>query len=747
MASPRRGGIPPALGAAAKSLARRCPLGWRLVGGVVLIAIAVMSGTPGALSPVGPGPASTLSQPNWARALAGPASIEAASLSLGIASTPRAICAGADTECPAGTGLARVTLTASASTQALVTWPDVQVVFVIEYTPLDGVYNPYDHKGIQNYQCPGDTTGSGAPCEESNGVPFFIVNAGEVASGIQALNPHSRVTFGMVDYYATNDEWDLDGGSEYHVDIGSFLPAGQFGPAVRATFQSEVLDGGWTYGFWGFGNNFLHSSSITALFGTLTGQELAWQNNTHHVVIWMGSSAPRDPNYLENYCVSPSLVAHWGWNSACDSSTCEPSYQFQNETSPGCEGWVRSQNGAAADNIASLAHDSEVCRSSLGGSCPIDMIDLFDTATDPLSKDWAAGDSSASGSGVGGAQVQLDVAHILDAGCDMAQATGGSWDGPSWWTCADGTQGSLQYVAHGPFDDPATNNPSLLNAFRTASFGPYYETEIARGGARPMFTFVPFGAIRPAPPNELEASAACVRSLVALPTCQSTPTVLTEGGLSILGWNFSTVPALNEMLAGDEWMASFNVVATGPPYATVPIDACILPTCFAVGSGPVDAQFYTQAYYFPATYGTAIAPSFPATTVTVQVDSPTTAFPLPAPPPPPPVPPAVPVPIGQPIPLLHTVGLGNQVGVGSVSLQGVTVGLLGAGFVGVRNRNRAIAMAVAVKSGVFRSTFEAKAGLDARTRPRWLDEEWPDCHAPILKVFCGSKPSGIAYGP
>ncbi|HZY71243.1 MAG TPA: hypothetical protein VFF67_09750 [Thermoplasmata archaeon] len=647
-------------------------------------------------------------------------SIAPASLSLGVDSAPRSICAGASTGCPAGTGLARVTLTATATTQSIVTWPDVQVVFVIEYTGLDGVYNPYDDKGDMNYQCPGDTSNTGMPCEESNGVPFFIVNAGAVANSIQAVNPHSHVTFGMVDYYATNDEWDLDGGSAYHVDVGSFLPATDFGQAVRSTFQAEVLSGGWTYGYYGFGDNFLHSSSITSLFGALSGEGLGWQNNTHHVIIWMGSTAPRDPNYSENYCVSPALAVHWGTNAGCYSQTCEPSYTFTSVTSPSCEGWTRSQDGTPGDNIAALAHSSVACRESIGGSCPIDTIDLLDTATDPLSKDWAVS-STVSGGGVDGSQVQLDVAHVLAAGCDMAAATGGSWNGPSWYTCPDGTQGSLQYVAHGPYNKPNTNNPTLLAAFRSASFGPFYQTEVAHGAGRPMFTFVPFGNIVVAPANELQATAACTRSLLIFPTCQGAPTLSTWAGRTVLGWNFSTDSTLNAMYVGDEWMASFNVVATGPPFATVPVDACTLATCFSSGSGPLDGQYYTQAYYIPSTNGSAIAPSFPVTTVTVQAMP--SAIVAPSPPPAAPVPPAVPVPVAQPIPLLQPVAVGNQVGLGSVSVQGVVVGLMGASFIGLTNRNRPIAMAVAAKSGVFHSKFESSLKKDSESGPTWSRTE------------------------
>ncbi|MCI4319196.1 MAG: hypothetical protein L3K23_03565 [Thermoplasmata archaeon] len=627
-----------------------------------------------------------------------------ARLNLGATAVPHAICAFTETSCAAGTGVGRVTLTASADTAGLVSWPAVQVVFVVEYSPLDGVYNPDEQKAP--YSCPGGGVPQGLPCEESNGVPFFIQNAGEVASAIQAENPHSSVTFGLVDYYATNDQWDTDGGAEYHVDVANFLPSNDFGAAVKSTFQADVLNGGWTYWYSGFQDNFLHSSMITALYGTLTGQGLSWTNNTHHVVIWMGSTAPRDPNYVENYCVSPSFqVTTWNSYSGCTANTCEPSYIYSTTSSPPCEGWVKAQDGVPTDSIAALAHTSAVCQGAIGGSCPIDMIDLVDSATDFLSKDWQTS-HTAPGGGVGGSQVQLDVDHVLEAGCDMAAATGGSWDGPTWFTCPDGTQGTLTYVPHGPADKPNTENPSLMAAFRTAAFGPVIQTQVAQGTGKPMFTFVGFGNIAPASGAELQAATACERGLQTVTTCQTVPTVSVINGRTTLAWNWSTVPKLNTMYVGDSWTASFNIVANGPPFATVPVDACTLITCLQAGSDSVSGGLFTNALYIPSTNGTAIQPSFPI--ATIQVEPTSVPAPAPVPPPPiPPVPPAIPVPAPSAVPILQLIGLGNQVGVGTVSLQATAAGLLAAGFMRVATKNRPIAMAVAAKSGAFKSAFDA----------------------------------------
>src|SRR5258708_31163151 len=100
---------------------------------------------------------------------------------------------------------------------------------------------------------------------------------------------------------------------------------------------------------------------------------------------------------------------------------------------PNCEGWVTSQDGNANDSIAALTKTSSSCTNSVGGSCTIDVIDYWDTPTDPYSKGWPANPGYASGStgaGAGGSGVIMDSTHILDAGCDLAAATGGAVNRP-----------------------------------------------------------------------------------------------------------------------------------------------------------------------------------------------------------------------------------------------------------------------------------------------------------------------------
>jgi hypothetical protein len=617
-------------------------------------------------------------------------------LSLGIVATPHSICAFGLETCAAAAGTARVTLTANAGSGGVVAWPSVQVAFVIETTPYDGVYDSSQgDPGLD--PCAAGGLGK-LLCEESNGVPFFIANAQSIANSISAANPHSQVSFAMVDYFATLTNWDDGDGAEYHVDIPQFIPSSYFGSAVQSTFQAEVLGGGWVYSDSDMADSELATSSITALYGTIVGSGLDWSNNTHHVIVWIGSSAPRDPNYAEDMCVDSQDQGYA--YEGCIGSTCEPSYTFPTGTSPNCEGWVKSQDGNATHSIAALAHDSKSCSLSVGNVCTVDTIDVVTTPTDYNSPGWPAG---VRGGGPGGSIVFQDVAHIIEAGCDMAAATGGTWDGPAYASCPDGQAGTLQYVTHGAYNQPNTQNPTLFAALRQIGFGPILDTQVASGGNRPIFTYVPFGNIAPAP--NLQPTAACVRNGVDLKTCQVNPTVLHFDGLTYLGWNWSDNSTSNIMYIGDSWTASFNVIATGPPYATVPIDSCTTIDCKAGGSGEVDG-IYSSATYVPYTNNTVLTESFPLGQVNVEVTPPTSPPPN-VPPPPPPVPPPFGIPAPAPLPVLTQIGLGQNIGVGNVSLQAAAAGFLGAGFMRVSMKNRPIAMRVAAKAGPQESKFEA----------------------------------------
>jgi hypothetical protein len=627
-----------------------------------------------------------------------------AGLTLGISASPSRICAYGESTCPAGTGLSHVTMTAVAGLQGLETWPAVQVAVVVETTLFDGVYDGAAGDGgadpctaMEPYFM---------PCEESNGVPFFVAHAQQIANAIQSANPRSLVSFALVDYFATLDNFDDGDGSEYNVDIPTFVPASQFGAQVQGTFQANQLGGGYVYPDSDFADNILHSSSITALYGAILGTGLGWSPDVHHVIVWMGSTVPRDPAYSVNYCVSPS---DWGGGtSGCASPVCEPSYRFGTTTSPNCEGWIRSPDQNFSHSIAGLARTAPACTTSIGGVCTIDTIDLYDAMTDGHSVDWPVMGATI---GPGKAPEMADAAKVIEAGCDLAAATGGSWDGPNFASCPDGQQGTLLPVFDRDALHPDLNNPTLLAAFRGISFGPVTNTTVAAGTGQPLFTFVPFGRVAIAP--ALGWQAKCLYADGAPAPCPAVPQQLyTPTGVLYYGWNWSSDPRSNVMHLGDAWSVSFWIVVNGPPYTTVPVDACTLkPGCQEGGSGPVGGV-YSWANFLPIASHTAVIFSFPLATVQVLASQ-SPLLPPSSPPPAPPSAPALIVPVSPPIGIGTPVGVSAQVGLGTVALQGVAAGFLAAGFLRIGMKNRPIATAMAAKSGLNPSSKFEQGQMEA----------------------------------
>jgi len=417
----------------------------------------------------------------------------------------------------------------------------------------------------------------------------------------------------------------------------------------------------------------------------------------------MGSTAPRDPSYPENYWAS-------GFDICCTSataygSTCEPTYQFGGTTSPNCEGWIRSQDGNPDHSIAGLTKSSPTCTESIGKTCTVDVIDYWATPTDPYSQGWPKKTQYPINQalvGPGGSAVIGDAANILQAGCDLAAATGGSWDGPAYWSCPDGQSGDLQYVPHGAISNPDTSNPTLFNALRQISFGPVYRNLVANGSGQPMFTWVPPPNFKLAPQPEF--GAACATPTGFFPTCQTKPTVLSRNGVSYLAWNWSTNKSENQIFVGDTWTASFNVVNTGPPYALDPVLACTTTPCKVAGSGPNQGLFSSMTYRL-ANVSSITVQSFPLGQVNVLTLPPVGPPPI-APPPPPPIPPGAPIIVApvQAVPVLTPTAVGQ--GIGTVSLQAAAAGFLGAGFMRVGLKNRPIALRVAAKAGPQQSKFD-----------------------------------------
>jgi hypothetical protein len=229
-----------------------------------------------------------------------------------------------------------------------------------------------------------------------------------------------------------------------------------------------------------------------------------------------------------------------------------------------------------------------------------------------------------------------------------------------------------------------------------------------------MFNFVPFGAIKVAPQPQWTAACAFPDGTYSK-DCQLTPKVQNYAGVMMYGWNWSTNRTHNAMYVGDLWTVAFNIVAVGPPYATVPIDACTTVTCRAGGSTSVNGV-YTWANYRPPTNTSTVTASFPLAQVAVELTPPPTGPPV-APPPPPPVPPGIPILQAPAVPVVAPVGTLNTIGVANISLQATAAGFLGAGFTQVGLKNRPIAMKMAALSGKMKegSKFDSAKTRDQGT--------------------------------
>jgi hypothetical protein len=707
--------------------------------------------------------------PSTTLARAGPIQYQAPTVS----PSPSTICVQPVTSCSAGTDLSLATINFTATGLGVAAWPAVQILFVLETTPYDGVFNGSIGMGGGNDPCAGGAAQALHPsrplCDESNGVPFFVANAEAIAEAIQQSHPATRISFGLVDFGASDDQYDDSDGAEhpfwssgagtfrnvttegwaigpesvYHVDIGNFVPAAAFGSAVASTFQQEVLSGGFTIAGSNLSTNILHSDSIAALYGALAGVGVNWSSDTHHVVVWIGSTAPKDPVYVQNYCVSDSNWAPYafpifsagitqseclGNSSAVLSPSCEPAYTFEaNLTMPSCFGWVESQDANASYSIAALSRDSSDCADSLGSVCTIDTISLFATPTDGQSLGWSAPDGAYvgyivpyNGSDYGEWWPMMDAHRVISAACDLANATGGTWDGPVIDSCGSGRNGTLLNVPYGRYYfDPNSSNPTLLAALAAIGLGAAPPGLVGLGSSGPMFTFVPLGLFE----VDLQApiTSGCDTSTEIPSDCQTTPVLLSVGETTYLAWNWSYDPNLNVLYSGDTWTASFYVRAAGPPFNTpLPIDACVTGSCAADGSHALEGEI-SEVTFQPA-YTAVPAPppestSLPPGLVTVEpapAQNPITS--IPSPPPPGGQGPPAPNPISLPSPISGPVAIASGVAGTAISVQAVAAGLLGAGFARVALQRRAISQGQPVGNVVRpkRSAFEEDRSSDVK---------------------------------
>ena len=177
----------------------------------------------------------------------------------------------------------------------------------------------------------------------------------------------------------------------------------------------------------------------------------------------------------------------------------------------------------------------------------------------------------------------------------MASDTFGTWDGPTWFTCSSlGTRGTLPYVPIGSADEPTTANPRLLQALTHFGLGTILNPVVAAGTSVPLYLFVPWGNVAPAPVPDW--SVLCTNATGAKMGCPSMPTIANVAGIQTYGWNWSDNPAKNGMHLGDTWAVSFQVYSQGPPFGFLPVDACTTGPCLKAGSGALGSQFTSTTF-------------------------------------------------------------------------------------------------------------------------------------------------------
>ena len=404
----------------------------------------------------------------------------------------------------------------------------------------------------------------------------------------------------------------------------------------------------------------------------------------------MGSSAPRDPEFSVDYSVSPSDEA------AATAKTCEPSFEFgDGVNSPTCEGWIDPHDGSRSDSIADLAHKASSCVNSIEKVCTIDAIDLYATPTDPNSPGWpCTGALRGAGGCPGGSTVELDTQDILDAGCRIAAATGGTWSGPKYFTCPNGTNGNLALETVGPNANvPNVDNPSLMKAFEEIGFGPEINPVVANGTDRAMFQFVPYGAIRVVPGEPFQSH--CTRVIpVEKWNCDHDPDVITVGSTTVYGWNWSDTPGENYLLLGDIWSVTFLVYAASGPFGAVPVDACAIAACGAEHGNFTDGLYTWATYLAPGNHSRMVN-SFPLSVLDILANAP----PPPPPSPTPGIPTTPPASLAPGIPPEPpAVAVPSVIGAGAVPVQIAMLGLMAAGFTRISVRNRTVAMPMAMHS-------------------------------------------------
>jgi PKD repeat protein len=576
--------------------------------GVLIVLLLPSSGA----APVRPGIATPSVQPRVAHVSASlpaylpmgagthPGSLLASGpLTLSVSTSANAVCAYGLSTCNGTPSTLRVHLTASAPPNRTRSSTNVQILFLLELSPMAN-------------GCAGGQVGGGCESGATQAGEAFYLSSGAIATRLQRAHPTLNLTFGLATTQGTAGRFDDGDGLPFAAPVGNFTNDTLYGPAVNHSFPP------WQLGDLDDSDNQLQTSTITALYGAFTGQSATyppssgylssgsvyWSPNATHVVVWIGATAPQDPNYREDICPLRDLEYPCGGTAGNGSMpTCEPAANFSGGASPRCEGWLTSQGGHSPDSIASLSLLAAECVNSTAGRCVVDSVVLNSTSTDPASPVWKPG--TLPGGTIG--DVRNDTFHVVEAGCDIARVTGGSWDGPRNSTCGN-VSGSLPYVAN-------ASNPYLLSALSNISFGGLAAPGVVASplNSTPMFEFSPSADFAFAP--VLNATTTCTSTTGPVPRCPTLPWTGEVLGTTVLGWNWSSAPGHSSMTFGDVWSASFDLVAKVGPSSQAAIDRCDTNPCLATNSSSTAP--YSLVEFTPWGLAFPLEESFPLASVAI----------------------------------------------------------------------------------------------------------------------------------